>query len=114
MPERTAPFVRSPERQVRWRASCANPSVADWRQLAFAKLLPADEAAHVVSAATNEAGELVLVMDTPSWAARVRYCLRALPGGADVKISRFAARRLSSRPAARSETRASVARCELI
>ena len=49
------------------------------------KLLPAEEAAHVVSAATNEAGELVLVMDTPSWAARVRYCLSALPGG-DVKI----------------------------
>lgn len=42
-------------------------------------LLPAEEAAHVVSAATNEAGELVLVMDTPSWAARVRYCLSALP-----------------------------------
>lgn len=42
-------------------------------------LLPAEEAAHVVSAATNEAGELVLVMDTPSWAARVRYCLGALP-----------------------------------
>ena len=49
------------------------------------KLLPAEEAAHVVSAATNEAGELVLVMDTPSWAARVRYCLSALPGS-DVKI----------------------------
>ncbi len=39
------------------------------------KLLPAEEAAHVVSASTNEAGELVLVMDTPSWAARVRYCV---------------------------------------
>jgi hypothetical protein len=49
------------------------------------KLLPAEEAAHIVSAATNEAGELVLVMDTPSWAARVRYCLSALPG-AEVKI----------------------------
>ena len=49
------------------------------------KLLPAEEAAHVVSAATNDAGELVLVMDTPSWAARVRYCLNALPGG-EVKI----------------------------
>ena len=48
-------------------------------------LLPAEEAAHVVSAATNEAGELVLVMDTPSWAARVRYCLGRLPS-ADVKI----------------------------
>jgi hypothetical protein len=43
------------------------------------KLLPEEEAAHVVSAATNEAGELVLVMDTPSWAARVRYCVSALP-----------------------------------
>ena len=49
------------------------------------KLLPAEESTHVVSAATNEAGELVLVMDTPSWAARVRFCLRALPG-AEVKI----------------------------
>jgi hypothetical protein len=49
------------------------------------KLLPAEEAAHVVSAATNEAGELVLVMDTPSWAARVRYCLSSLPSS-DVKI----------------------------
>jgi hypothetical protein len=48
-------------------------------------LLPAEEAAHVVSAATNEAGELVLVMDAPSWAARVRYCLRALPS-AEVKV----------------------------
>jgi len=48
-------------------------------------LLPAEEAAHVVSAATNEAGELVLVMDAPSWAARVRYCLRALPN-AEVKV----------------------------
>jgi hypothetical protein len=48
-------------------------------------LLPAEEAAHVVSAATNDAGELVLVMDTPSWAARVRYCLSTLPSAA-VKI----------------------------
>lgn len=41
-------------------------------------LLPAEEAAHLVSASTNEAGELVLVMDTPGWAARVRYCAGAL------------------------------------
>ncbi len=34
---------------------------------------------HLVNAATNEAGELVLVMDSPAWAARVRYCLGALP-----------------------------------
>ena len=61
------------------------------------KLLPAEEAAHLVSAATNEAGELVLVMDTPSWAARVRYCRRrGLPsaGGQDQGI---AARRIDAR-----------------
>ena len=51
-------------------------------------LLPAEEAAHVVSAATNEAGELVLIMDTPSWAARVCYCLSALPS-TDVRIRVF-------------------------
>lgn len=38
-----------------------------------------------MSAATDEAGDLVLVMDTPSWAARVRYCVSALPH-ARVKI----------------------------
>ena len=48
-------------------------------------LLPAEEAAHVVSAATNDAGELVLVMDTPGWAARVRYCVSSLPSS-KVKI----------------------------
>jgi hypothetical protein len=42
-------------------------------------LLPAEEAAHVVSATTSEAGELVLVMDTPAWAARARYAVSALP-----------------------------------
>ena len=47
--------------------------------VAIRKLLPADEGTHLVSAATNELGELVLVMDSPSWAARVRYCLTALP-----------------------------------
>jgi hypothetical protein len=49
------------------------------------KRLPADEGAHLVSAATNAAGELVLVMDSPSWAARVRYCLGSLPS-ANVRI----------------------------
>lgn len=43
------------------------------------RLLPTDEAAHLVNAATNDAGELVLLMDTPAWAARVRYCLGSLP-----------------------------------
>jgi hypothetical protein len=46
-------------------------------------LLPTEEAAHLVSAVTNDSGELVLVMDTPAWAARVRYC--ALPNTA-IKI----------------------------
>ena len=36
-------------------------------------LLPADEAAHVVTAAFDADGTLVLTMDTPAWAARVRY-----------------------------------------
>ena len=47
--------------------------------VAIRRLLPAEEAAHLVNAATNDAGELVLVMDTPAWAARVRYCAGALP-----------------------------------
>ena len=42
-------------------------------------LLPAEEAAHLVSAATNDAGELVIVMDSPSWAARARYAVENLP-----------------------------------
>jgi hypothetical protein len=50
------------------------------------RLLPAEEAAHLVNAATNEAGELVLQMDTPAWAARVRYCVGALPNK-NVKIT---------------------------
>jgi hypothetical protein len=48
-------------------------------------LLPPEESTHVVSAATDENGELVLIMDSPSWAARVRYCVSALPH-ARVKI----------------------------
>jgi hypothetical protein len=43
------------------------------------RLLPAEEAAHLVNAATNDAGELVLTMDSPAWAARVRYCVSGLP-----------------------------------
>ena len=43
------------------------------------KLLPADEATHLVSAATDSDGELVIVMDSPSWAARVRYAVENLP-----------------------------------
>jgi hypothetical protein len=46
---------------------------------AIRKLLPPDEAAPLVSATTESSGELVLVMDSPSWAARARYCVGALP-----------------------------------
>ena len=55
---------------------------ADRRRLAteeIRKLLPADEAAHLVSAASNADGEIVVVMDSPSWAARVRYSVERLP-----------------------------------
>lgn len=43
--------------------------------------LPAAEGQHLVSASTNAVGELVLVMDAPSWAARVRYCVAGLTAG---------------------------------
>ena len=46
---------------------------------AIRRLLPPEEAEHLVSAATNAAGELVLVMDAPVWAARARYCAASLP-----------------------------------
>jgi hypothetical protein len=36
-------------------------------------LLPADEGAHLVAASTGDTGELVLMMDSSVWAARVRY-----------------------------------------
>lgn len=55
---------------------------ADRRRLAtedIRKLLPVDEATHLVSAATDSDGELVLVMDSPSWAARARYSIEKLP-----------------------------------
>jgi hypothetical protein len=55
---------------------------AERRRLAteeIRKLLPTDEAIHLVSAATNPEGELVLVMDSPSWAARARYAVANLP-----------------------------------
>ena len=41
-------------------------------------LLPADEAAHLVSVSTDSEGELVLVMDASVWAARVRYHAKRL------------------------------------
>ena len=43
--------------------------------------LPAEEAAHLVAAGTDDDGHLVLIMDASVWAARVRYMAREL--GAD-------------------------------
>ena len=43
-------------------------------------LLPADEAAHLVSADFDDAGFLVLGMDSAAWAARVRCAYPELAG----------------------------------
>jgi hypothetical protein len=43
--------------------------------------LPAAEAEHLVSASFNSTGELVLMMDSPLWATRMRYCLDGLADG---------------------------------
>ncbi len=40
--------------------------------------LPDKEAAHLVAAGTDDEGRLVLVMDAPVWAARIRYMAREL------------------------------------
>lgn len=47
--------------------------------------LPEKEAAHLVAANTDEEGRLVLVMDAPVWAARVRYMAREL-GADSIKV----------------------------
>ena len=57
---------------------------AERRRLATAEIrakLPTAEAEHLVSASLNSGGELVLVMDSPIWAARVRYCVDGLAAG---------------------------------
>lgn len=48
-------------------------------------LLPAEEAAHLVSAGATGDNELTLVMDSPAWAARVRYRAEEL-GAERVKV----------------------------
>lgn len=52
------------------------------RQLAaeVRKALPAAEAAHVVSAHIDETGQLVIGVDSPAWAARLRYSVSELLG----------------------------------
>ena len=46
---------------------------------AIRRNLPTDIAEHLVSATLAATGELVLVMDSPAWAARARYCTEELP-----------------------------------
>jgi len=48
-------------------------------------LLPADLAAHLVTAGTSATGELVLTMDASVWAARMRYHAEQL-GGQRIKV----------------------------
>lgn len=49
--------------------------------------LAPEEAAHVVSAAVDAAGHLVLVLDSPAWAARLRYRAADLGfASVDVKV----------------------------
>jgi hypothetical protein len=43
---------------------------------AIRALLPPEEGSHLLSAVTNDVGELVLVMDTPSWASASALCRR--------------------------------------
>lgn len=46
--------------------------------------LPPDEAGHLVAAELGSGGELMLTMDSPVWAARVRYRAQGL--GSRVKV----------------------------
>ena len=41
-------------------------------------MLPSEEADHLVNVSVDEEGELILVMDAPAWAARVRYRAKTL------------------------------------
>lgn len=45
------------------------------------QLLPGAEAEHLLGAHVNRNGELVLVADSPAWAARIRYAQDALRRG---------------------------------
>ena len=49
------------------------------------ELLPAELAAHLVTAGTTRAGDLVLTMDASVWAARLRFHAEEL-GGQRVKV----------------------------
>lgn len=42
--------------------------------------LPEDESEHVVSAHIDDSGDLVIGMDSPAWAARLRYSRQTLLG----------------------------------
>ncbi len=49
------------------------------------RLLPADEADHLVGASVDAAGLLTIVMDSPVWAAKVRYRQEQL-GAVDLRV----------------------------
>src|SRR6185503_12607195 len=99
--------------QVRWRAYCANPSVADWRQLAF------ESSFRQTKPRTSSAPRpMKPASSCSSWTRRagphacVIVCApyRAAPRSR----SAFCREAAELESAARSEIRASVARCELI
>ncbi len=59
-------------------------------------LLPAAEAAHLLAAYVSRSAELVLVLDSPAWAARVRYAQdRLLAAVQPLAITRI---RIQARP----------------
>jgi hypothetical protein len=56
-------------------------------------LLPANEASHLVAARLSPAGELILVLDSPAWAARLRYAQEHLRTSLEpLKINRVRVR----------------------
>ena len=59
-------------------------------------ILPAGEALHLLTAHINSLGELVLVLDSPAWAARAHYSQESLKRGLrPLGINRV---RIQSRP----------------
>jgi hypothetical protein len=48
--------------------------------------LPPDEARHLVAAELDGSEELTLTMDSPEWAARVRYRAQGLGGRVKVRV----------------------------
>ncbi|MFL2538566.1 MAG: DciA family protein [Candidatus Rariloculaceae bacterium] len=49
------------------------------------KMLPSEEADHLVNVSIDKENELILVMDSPAWAARARYHAKTL-GHEHIKV----------------------------